>query len=97
MVLYYFDDMTHAQIAAALGLREATVRGQMSRAMARLRQDGLLAGFAGSAPAARSAPGAGSAQGARPVQGARPAPAKQLSGTPATSSGIASTGGKEAL
>ncbi|NUR03228.1 MAG: SigE family RNA polymerase sigma factor [Streptomyces sp.] len=43
VVLYYFDDMTHAQIAAALGSRESTVRGQLSRALARLRRDDVLA------------------------------------------------------
>ncbi|WP_344658044.1 SigE family RNA polymerase sigma factor [Catenulispora subtropica] len=47
VVLYYFDDMTHAEIAAALGSREGTVRSQLSRAMARLRGDGLLAQLTG--------------------------------------------------
>ena len=43
VVLYYFDEMTHAQIGAALGTRESTVRSQLSRAMAALRKDGSLA------------------------------------------------------
>ncbi|MEY9864303.1 DNA-directed RNA polymerase specialized sigma24 family protein [Catenulispora sp. GAS73] len=43
VVLYYFDEMTHAQIGAALGTRESTVRSQLSQAMATLRTDGSLA------------------------------------------------------
>lgn len=43
VVLCYFEDMTHAQVAAVLGTRVGTVRGQISRALARLREDGILA------------------------------------------------------
>ncbi|MFI9825639.1 SigE family RNA polymerase sigma factor [Streptomyces sp. NPDC052013] len=47
VVLHFFEDMTHAQVATALGTRESTVRSQVSRALAKLRQDGLLADLAG--------------------------------------------------
>ncbi|WP_395297550.1 SigE family RNA polymerase sigma factor [Kitasatospora hibisci] len=47
VVLYFFEDMSHAQVATALGTREGTVRSQLSRALAKLREDGLLAGLTG--------------------------------------------------
>ncbi|WNX84117.1 RNA polymerase sigma factor [Agathobaculum sp. NTUH-O15-33] len=36
-VLYYFEDMTTAEIAKALGVREGTVRSRLARARDRLR------------------------------------------------------------
>ena len=36
-VLYYYEDMTTAEIAKALGVREGTVRSRLSRARSRLR------------------------------------------------------------
>ncbi|PZH17224.1 SigE family RNA polymerase sigma factor [Streptomyces sp. NTH33] len=47
LVLCYFEDMTHAQVAAVLGTRESTVRSQITRALAKLRQDGALAALTG--------------------------------------------------
>lgn len=43
VTLCYFADMTHAQAAAVLGTRASTVRSQVTRALARLRQDDVLA------------------------------------------------------
>jgi RNA polymerase sigma-70 factor (sigma-E family) len=43
VVLCYFEDMTHAQVAVVLGTRPGTVRGQISRALTKLREDGVLA------------------------------------------------------
>ncbi|MGI5380808.1 SigE family RNA polymerase sigma factor [Streptomyces sp. CA-251387] len=43
VVLRYFEDMPPAQIAAALGIRESTVRSQITRGLAGLRDDGVLA------------------------------------------------------
>jgi RNA polymerase sigma-70 factor (sigma-E family) len=43
VVLCYFEDLTHAQAAAALGTRASTVRSQVSRALEKLRQDPALA------------------------------------------------------
>jgi RNA polymerase sigma-70 factor (sigma-E family) len=37
LVLRYFDDMPDAEIAAALGVRESTVRSQAARGLAKLR------------------------------------------------------------
>ncbi len=54
VVLCYFEDMTHAQVAAALGTRTSTVRSQITRGLAKLREDGLLAALA-EQPAATSA------------------------------------------
>jgi DNA-directed RNA polymerase specialized sigma24 family protein len=45
--------MTHAQVAGALGTRVGTVRGQISRALARLREDGALADAVGPAAGSR--------------------------------------------
>jgi RNA polymerase sigma-70 factor (sigma-E family) len=42
VVLRYWDDLTDAQIAAALGCSPGTVRSQLSRALARLRADPVL-------------------------------------------------------
>ncbi|WP_286158458.1 SigE family RNA polymerase sigma factor [Streptomyces sp. CB03911] len=50
VVLCYFEDMTHAQVAAVLGTRTGTVRGQISRALARLRENGALADAVGRHP-----------------------------------------------
>lgn len=36
-VLYYYEDMTTAEIAKALGVREGTVRSRLARARNRLR------------------------------------------------------------
>lgn len=36
-VLYYYEDMTTAEIAKVLGVREGTVRSRLSRARSRLR------------------------------------------------------------
>lgn len=36
-VLFYYDDMTTAEIAKTLGVREGTVRSRLSRARSRLR------------------------------------------------------------
>lgn len=36
-MLYYYEDMTTAEIAKALGVREGTVRSRLSRARSRLR------------------------------------------------------------
>ncbi|MER7534816.1 SigE family RNA polymerase sigma factor [Streptomyces sp. NPDC097704] len=47
VVLRYFEDMAPAQIAAALGTRESTVRSQIARGLAVLRDDGVLAALAG--------------------------------------------------
>jgi DNA-binding NarL/FixJ family response regulator len=47
VVLHFFEDMTHAQVAATLGTRESTVRSQLSRALTKLRQDGSLAALIG--------------------------------------------------
>jgi RNA polymerase sigma-70 factor (sigma-E family) len=52
VVLYYFEDMPHAQIAAALGTKEATVRSQLSRALAKLRDDTVVAALTGRTAAA---------------------------------------------
>lgn len=46
VVLCYFEDMSHAQVAAALGVRTSTVRSQITRALARLREDGVLTSLA---------------------------------------------------
>ncbi|MFF8512794.1 SigE family RNA polymerase sigma factor [Streptomyces sp. NPDC015492] len=43
VVLRYFEDMPPAQIAAVLGVRESTVRSQITRALARLRDGGVRA------------------------------------------------------
>ena len=55
-VLRYFEDMTPAQIAAAMGTREGTVRGQITRALAKLRDDGVLAARTGSPQESRTHP-----------------------------------------
>ncbi|MGW8950093.1 sigma-70 family RNA polymerase sigma factor [Streptomyces sp. NPDC055709] len=47
VVLRYFEDLTDAQTAAALGTRAATVRSQVTRGLAKLRQDPALAALAG--------------------------------------------------
>ena len=36
-MLYYYEDMTTAEIAKALSVREGTVRSRLSRARSRLR------------------------------------------------------------
>ncbi|MEU3300151.1 MULTISPECIES: SigE family RNA polymerase sigma factor [unclassified Streptomyces] len=47
VVLRYFEDLTDTQTAAALGTRAATVRSQVTRGLAKLRQDPSLAALAG--------------------------------------------------
>ncbi|WP_436700086.1 SigE family RNA polymerase sigma factor [Nocardioides sp. BYT-33-1] len=42
VVLRYFDDLTEAQTAAALGIGIGTVKSQTSRALRSLRESGLL-------------------------------------------------------
>jgi RNA polymerase sigma-70 factor (sigma-E family) len=42
VVLRYWEDLTDAQIAAALGCSPGTVRSQLSRALAKLREDPAL-------------------------------------------------------
>ncbi|MBM7516102.1 SigE family RNA polymerase sigma factor [Nocardioides nitrophenolicus] len=42
VVLRYFDDLTEAQTAAALGIGIGTVKSQTSRALRTLRESGLL-------------------------------------------------------
>ncbi|MGW0662963.1 SigE family RNA polymerase sigma factor [Streptodolium elevatio] len=62
LVLCYFEDMSHAQVAEVLGTKASTVRGQVTRALARLRADGTLAVLAGrdpEEPPDESAAGAG--------------------------------------
>ncbi|MFC9327878.1 SigE family RNA polymerase sigma factor [Kitasatospora sp. NPDC057015] len=54
VVLCYFEDMTHDQVAAVLGTRAGTVRGQISRALARLRENGALADAVGRHPGSRT-------------------------------------------
>ncbi|MFJ6632579.1 SigE family RNA polymerase sigma factor [Streptomyces sp. NPDC091376] len=46
VVLRYFEDLTDTQAAAALGTRAATVRSQVTRGLANLRQDPSLAALA---------------------------------------------------
>jgi RNA polymerase sigma-70 factor (sigma-E family) len=43
VVLRYFDDLTEAQVAAALGCSVGTVKSQTSKALAKLRVDPALA------------------------------------------------------
>ena len=43
MVLRYWEDPSDAQVAAALGCAEGTVRSQASRALAKLRGSAALA------------------------------------------------------
>jgi RNA polymerase sigma-70 factor (sigma-E family) len=42
VLLRYYDDMTEAEIASALGVTPGTVKSTVSRAMAKLRADGEL-------------------------------------------------------
>jgi DNA-directed RNA polymerase specialized sigma24 family protein len=42
VVLRYWEDLTDAQIGAALGCSPGTVRSQLSRALAKLRDDPAL-------------------------------------------------------
>jgi len=44
VVLRYWEDLTDAQIAAALGCTPGTVRSQLSRALAKLRESPVLGG-----------------------------------------------------
>jgi RNA polymerase sigma-70 factor (sigma-E family) len=66
LVLRYFEDLTEAQAAAALGCSVGTVKSQAARALARLRQltgDCDVARRGGDGPA-RPEPGPTSAEGA---------------------------------
>lgn len=45
VVLRYFDDLPEAEVAALLGCSVGTVKSQASRALAKLRADGALAGL----------------------------------------------------
>jgi RNA polymerase sigma factor (sigma-70 family) len=47
VMLRYFEDMTEAEIAAALGISLGTVKSTVSRAVARLRIDAELGANAG--------------------------------------------------
>jgi RNA polymerase sigma-70 factor (sigma-E family) len=47
LVLCYVEDMPHAEVAAALNVRESTVRSQITRALAKLRADRTLADLFG--------------------------------------------------
>jgi DNA-directed RNA polymerase specialized sigma24 family protein len=42
VVLRYWEDLTDAQIGVALGCSPGTVRSQLSRALAKLRDDPVL-------------------------------------------------------
>ena len=42
VVLRYYEDLTEAQTAAALGITVGTVKSQTSRALRNLRESGLL-------------------------------------------------------
>ncbi|GAA2486741.1 SigE family RNA polymerase sigma factor [Streptomyces thermolineatus] len=68
LVLRYFEDMTHRQIAGLLGTREATVRSQITRGLARLRQDHTLAGRRADVPAAAGPRGGTSVRAAAPEE-----------------------------
>lgn len=46
VVLCYFEDMTHAQVASLLGTRTSTIRSQITRGLEKLRQDGVLSALA---------------------------------------------------
>lgn len=48
VVLRFFDDLSEAQTAAALGISVGTVKSQNSRALAALRSSPTLAGYLGS-------------------------------------------------
>jgi RNA polymerase sigma-70 factor (sigma-E family) len=50
LVLRWLEDMTEAETAAALGCSVGSVKSQASRAMARLRERGVLAEATGRAP-----------------------------------------------
>ncbi|WP_406298555.1 SigE family RNA polymerase sigma factor [Embleya sp. NBC_00888] len=45
VVLSYFEDMSQAEVAAALGVGLGTAKSQVSRGLAKLRQDGALHGL----------------------------------------------------
>ncbi|MCZ2523975.1 SigE family RNA polymerase sigma factor [Streptomyces sp. HB2AG] len=68
LVLRYFEDMTHRQIAGLLGTREATVRSQITRGLARLRQDHALAGRRADVPAAAGSRGGAGVRAAAPEE-----------------------------
>ncbi|MET7298693.1 SigE family RNA polymerase sigma factor [Embleya sp. NPDC005575] len=53
VVLSYFEDMSQAEVAAALGVGLGTVKSQVSRGLAKLRQDGALNDFRGTDASAK--------------------------------------------
>jgi DNA-directed RNA polymerase specialized sigma24 family protein len=50
VVLRYYEDLSEAEIAAALGVSAGTVKSSASRALAALRRDAELSRTTGGAP-----------------------------------------------